>query len=126
MKIVITEKDLANIWGKYIFQIEEGKDKLLHELIAESSNKEFYFIKRIHKYYPIDNSKILVCGLLGDSWILNKTPIEFVEFFNNYIKTSEVKREHRLLASNELDLVFEFLKKRYFINNYDTTNSKWS
>lgn len=117
MQILITENDLPNVWGKYIFQIEEGKDKLLHSLIAESGNKDFYFIKRVQKYYQIDESRILVCGLLGDSWIMNKTSAEFVEFFNNYIKTVEIKRTHRLLAANELDLIFEYLKKRYFINN---------
>lgn len=117
MQMLITEKDLPNIWGKYILQIEEGKDKLLHTLVSECNNKDFYFIKRIQKFYQIDETRILVCGLLGDSWIMRKTPTEFVEFINNYIKTAEIKRTHRFLASNELDLVFEYLKKRYFINN---------
>ena len=117
MQILITEKDLPNIWGKYIFQIEEDKDESLRTLIAKSINKEFYFIKRIQKYYRIDDSKIMVCDLLGGSWIMNKTSAEFVDFLNNYIETTPTKRVHRFLASNELDLVFEYLKKRYFLNN---------
>lgn len=118
MQILITENDLKNIWGKYIFQIEPEQDDLLQNLISKSNNKEFYFIKRINTYYKLNDNQILCCGLLGDSWIMHKTSTEFVDYINNYVKISSKQRIHRFLAANELDHVFEYVKKRYFINLY--------
>ena len=113
MKLIITENDLPKIIGKFIIQLNTG-EKEVQYLTDQNCNRDFYLIKRVcFITWGINNDHIIKCDLFGNTFELSTE--RFLEVFNEYkFKDESGKRYHRLLTSEELDIVFKFLKERNY------------
>lgn len=108
MKQTITEKDLDKIVGRFILQLDIDKPTLLTD---RGVDLEFYLIKRVN-FIMFGGSGIIATDLFGNTMTRSKE--SFIEMFNDYLGDSKGLRYHRLLHSDELQLVFDFLKKRNY------------
>jgi len=112
MKQLITVGDLSKVLGRFVIEINSDKDNF--KLTNKDVDLEFYFAKRI-KFISKDEFKdngIIVTDLYGFSYFFS--PDNFVNWFNHYYNDAANNRYHRLLYSEELDLVFDFIKKRNY------------
>lgn len=123
MKQIITEKDLDNLIGKFVVQLDEYQDEpcMVSKFRSNSGfwlEKRISFLGVIHKgdvhikkgELEISESKIILNGFYYCRGVYSKK--DFVEYFNNYLKGNEGKRYHRLLTHKELDWLNEELKKQ--------------
>ena len=119
MKIIISEKDIVNIIGRWIIQLNNDQSDVD---ITKSENPGFWLEKRISfvgTIYGFDGSPNIVFKNKESLIVLNgiyychgvKTPEQFVEYFNN---ACERDRFHRLLTNKEHDWLNEQLKKNRF------------
>ena len=108
MKQTIIEKDLDKIVGRYILQLNVEDPILLTDI---GIDLEFYLVKRV-RFIMLGGKGIMETDLFGNTHSFTKE--DFIEMFNDYLGNSKGTRYHRLLRSEELDLVFDFLKKRNY------------
>lgn len=126
MKQVITEKDIKNLQGKFIVQLNDRHDEpcMANEF---RKNPGFWLEKRISFVGCIYNwdgaphlkpkeSLIILNGLYYCHGIYTKEA--FIEYFNDYVwdrvernETHKGERYHRLLTNKEMDWLNEELKK---------------
>lgn len=109
MKQTITINDLNLITGKYVIEINSEEPEL--KLTDKNVNLSFYLEKRV-RWISYGDNGIIKSDLYGGS--ISTTKEEFIEWFNDYVGTSKGTRFHRLLYSTELDIVFDFIKKRNY------------
>lgn len=109
MKQTITKEDLNLIVGKFIIEINSEESSL--KLTDEKVNLNFYLEKRV-RWISFGGDGIIKSDLYGGS--LTITEDRFVEWFNDYVGDSKGERFHRLLYSKELDIVFDFIKRRNY------------
>ena len=108
MKQTITINDLDLIAGKFILQLNsENPIKLTDHKV----DVEFYLVKRIN-FICYGGKGIMSSDLFGNTFSYSKE--DFVEMFNNYLGDSKGTRCHRLLYAKELDVVFDWMKKRNY------------
>lgn len=121
MRQLITEKDVNNIVGRWVVEIDNTLERENFKL-TESKNDGFWLEKRISfvgTIYSIDGAPHIKLERKKSFIIMNGiyythgvyTPEEFVEYFNNGYK-SKKERFCRLLTNKELDWLNERLKNR--------------
>ena len=108
MKQTIAIDDLNLVAGKFILQLDCDKPI---KLTDRQINLEFYLVKRV-RFISYGEKGVIESDLFGNT--LSYTKEDFVEKFNNYLGESKGKRYHRLLYSSELDIVFDWMKKRNY------------
>lgn len=99
---------MNKVVGKFILQLNVDSPVLLTD---RGIDLEFYLIKRI-KFVMLGGAGIIETDLFGNTMTHSKE--KFIEMFNDYLGDSKGTRYHRLLYGAELDLVFDFLKKRNY------------
>lgn len=108
MKQTITIDELDLVAGKFVIQLNtENPIKLNNRGV----DIEFYMEKRI-RLISYGGKGIIESDLFGNTFSYTKK--DFVDKFNNYLGESKGTRYHRLLYSAELDVVFNWMKKRNY------------
>ena len=116
MKLIITKNDLSKIIGRFIIQLNTGENEVQY-LTDKNCNLNFYFTKRIYFIHYGENGTICKTDLYGYTFSYDID--KFLNIFN-YYKYSHMEdkdidsRYHRLLTSEELDILFKFLKERNY------------
>jgi len=108
MRQVITAADIPRLIGRYILQLNSDDNKCLTD---KKVDVPFYLEKRI-SFVSYGMDGIVLIGLYGNNMAF--TNEAFVEYFNNYLGDSKGTRFHRLLYTDELELVFKFIKSRNY------------
>lgn len=101
MKMLITEKDIPMIVGKFIVQLTEEK-------VIPTIKELFFREKRIFYVSKTWDDYILLNGAFYSHPPTTKT--KFVEYFNDS-GTKKINRYHRLLTKDELDWLLTCLKE---------------
>lgn len=108
MKQTITIKDLDLIAGKFILQLNSEEPI---KLTDHKLDLEFYLVKRVN-FIAYGDKGVISSDLFGNTHSHSKE--DFVEMFNNYLGESKGTRYHRLLYAKELDVLFDWMKKRNY------------
>lgn len=115
MKMIITEEDLRNIVGKWIYEVRESESSPTYLRIYDENKEkqDFLLEKRVSQvlYSPrqIRKESSETCLTMYDYFgnpIHTKTLTEFVEWFN--------KNNYRVLFHRELDLLFKKIKELHY------------
>ena len=94
--------------GKFIIQLDTEKPV---KLTDRQINLDFYLVKRV-RFVMYGGKGVMESDLFGNT--LSWTKEDFVDMFNNYLGESKGTRYHRLLYSAELDVLFDWMKKRNY------------
>lgn len=108
MKQTVTINDLDLITGKFIICLDADNPI---KLTDHKVDKEFYLVKRV-QFICYGDKGIILSDLFGNTYSMEKE--KFVELFNHYVGEPIDSRYHRLLYSKELDIVFDYMKKRNY------------
>lgn len=101
MRMIITQKDISSLTGKFIIEINDEEEDTFE---LNDKNWNFYKEKRISFI-----SGLQWCGFYYTHNSYKLTAEEFVEDFN-----PKNGRFRRLLTSKEMDFMFEKLKEEIY------------
>jgi len=108
MKQTIKEADLDKLAGRFIIQIDTDNPITLKD---RGINLSFYLEKRI-RFISYGKDCVISSDLYGNTFSYTKE--KFVDMFNEYLGDSKGQRYHRLLYTEELDVLFDWMKRRNY------------
>lgn len=111
MKQTIVDSDiLTRLSGRYIIQLNSD-DHIRLDRISES--RVSFFIEKRVSLIACEGTKVMLIDPYGG--VMTYGIDEFVEFFNNYLGSSKGKRYHRLMTTEEIKVLFDFISKRQYV-----------
>jgi hypothetical protein len=118
MRMIITETDIDQILvGRFFIEIDNNDNPYpLHpskfnDFKPIEVRMEFWAEKRIHQVVFNDKEGLVSCPCLYGSIWRTQTKADFVESWNG---KGDSTRYRRLLTSSELELVFDWFRKKQF------------